>query len=363
MRRLFYVGIVAVGMAGCGADGLPHDARSAVAREFTFQPIAELDDGDQRILARPEWVSILPDDRIVVADISDKNLKVYDAAGLRLQTVGRVGHGPGEFVGLTTGQTYLDTLVGYDMNGSRLSFFGPDGRFARDLVVPRRNAPPTYHIRVVDDSLFLLIGAVPGGAGKDLLSLVRADGTPVATFFNPAAYLGRDPKLIQRTGVVADGAQGVVFAALVGGDSVYAFDYSGRRLGAGLADAEESLITTRTLLERNGGKDRTADGHAVTHGNRNVIGLVALDSATVALQIARYDAVRGTDPLDGGTMVVATLLPDGSVVPIVRTQVEGALLGRDRKGQLLVLQYAGPEGESYRLTRMVLGAAEGAVQP
>lgn len=363
MRQILYVVIIAGSITGCGADGLARDARPPLSRAFSFQPIAELDDGDQRILARPEWVSILPDERVVVADISDKNLKVYDAAGLRVQTVGRVGHGPGEFVGLTTGQTYRDTLVGYDMNGSRLSFFGPDGRFARDLVVSRRSAPRAYHVRVVDDSLFLLVGAVPGGAGKDLLSLVQADGTPETSFFNPAAYLGRDPKLIQSTGVVADGAQGVVFAALVGGDSVYAFDYAGRRLGAGLADAAEPLVTTRTLLERNRGSDRTADGHHVTHGNRNIIGLVALDSATVALQISRYDAVRGTDPLDGGTMVVATLLPDGSVVPIVRTQVEGALLGRDRRGRLLVLQYAGPEGESYRLVRMVLGAAEGAVQP
>lgn len=357
MRRALLLGTVVLAAAGCGAEPPALASRGEGVRDFSLVPIAELRPETTGILARPEWVSMLPDGRIAVADLSDKDIEVYDAGGRGLRRVGRPGHGPGEFTGFTTGLSYRDSLVGYDLNGSRISFFAPDGRFTRALDIPRRGGPRTYHVRVVDDSLFLLVGAVPGGAGRNLLSLVRPDGSRVSSFFNPAAYLGTDPKLIQSTGVTADGAGGVVFAALMGGDSVYAFDYAGRRLGAGPADPAEPLVTTRTLLERSGGREWTADRTYFSHGNRNVIGAVALDSATVALQIAPYDAVRGTDPVEGGTMVVLALREDGSIRPLIRSPIEGGLLGRDRLGRLLVLQYVDDTAEVYRLSRVEMGAA------
>jgi hypothetical protein len=363
MQRLLPAALLVLVAAGCGADTSTRATRAPGERTFTFVPVAEITDGTERILARPERVSVLPDGRFVIADLSDKNLKVYSPAGSRVQTVGRVGHGPGEFTALTTGQVYRDSLLGFDMSGSRLSFFGPGGTFARNLLLTPRDGSRVYRVRVVDDSLFLLVGAVPGSAGRDLLTLVRPDGTRVASFFNPASYLGDDAKLIQRTGVVADGAGGVVFAALVGGDSVYAFGYSGRRLGAGPVDPVQPLVTTRTLLQRSNGEERRPDGSYVTDGNRNVVGLVALDSATVALQVSRYDAERGIDLLDGGTMIVATLTPPEGIGPILRRDGPGLLAGRDREGRLLVLRYANADGDAYRLDRLAIGAAAGGVAP
>jgi hypothetical protein len=339
-------------VAACSGEPQTSAARGTAERALVMESLATLRDGNSAILARPEWMSVDSRGRLVIADISDKNVKVYDQTGLRVSTVGRVGHGPGEFVGLMTAQAYRDSVIGYDLNGSRISVFGPDGQYRRVLAVARPRGPRTFSVRVVDDSLFLLIAAVPGGAGHDLLSLVRPDGSSVSAFFNPSSYLGRDPRLIQRTMVVADGAGGVVFAALVGGDSVYAFDYHGRRLGAQSIDARQPLVTTRTLLERNGGRDRRGDGTPVTHGNRNVIGLVALDSATVAMQVATYDAHRGIDPLDGGTLIVQSLQPDGRLQPIARTEAEGALLGRDRQFRPLMLRYASPDADSYQVLRV-----------
>jgi hypothetical protein len=351
-NRCLTLAVFAIMFAACSSDVRPPAGRGDAMRTLGLEPIASLRDGASALLARPEWLSVDAQGRFLIADISDKNVKVYDPSGLRVGTVGRVGHGPGEFVGLMTAQAYGDSVMAFDLNGARISIFGADGRFRRVLAVSNPNAPRPFLVRVVDDSLFLLVGAVPGSAGRNLLSLVRPDGTPVSSFFNPSSYLGRDPKVIQRTMAIADGADGVVFAALAGGDSVYAFDYSGRRLGSHLIDPQNPLVTTRTLLERNGGRDRRRDGKPVTHGNRNVIGLVALDSSTVAMQVAAYDAEKGTDPLDGGTVVMLSVQADGHLAPIARTETEGALMGRDRQSRLLMLRYATPAADAYRVLRV-----------
>lgn len=356
--KRYLAALLACAVSACtGADARTPSGRGAQARELEVQPVARLQDDTLSILARPEWLSVSPDGRFAIADISDKNVKLYDAAGRRVQTVGRPGHGPGEFVGLMTAQAYRDSLVGYDLNGARLSVFGPDGRYARALTFGDRREPLPFSVRVVDDSLFLLAAAVPGSAGRDLVALVRPDGSKVASFFNPAAYLGRDPKLIQRSMVLADAAGGVVFAALVGGDSVYAFDYQGRRLGAAPVDPQQPLVTTRTLLERNGGREKLGDGTSVTHGNRNVIGLVALDSGTVAMQVTAYDAAKGVDPLEGGTILFASVAGDDGMRTIARREMEGAVLGRDRQGRLLMMRYTSADADGYEVLRVTSAPA------
>lgn len=269
-----------------------------------------------------------------------------------MQTVGRVGRGPGEFASLWAGQAYGDSMIAYDLVGSRVSVFGPDGRYVRALALEPSPRPTALAVRAVDDSLFLLTASPAGARGGDLVYLIRPGGSPVASFFNPDSYLGQDMKLRQQTMVLADGADGVVFTALVGGDSVYAFDYSGRRLAATLIDAIQPLVTTRTLLERNGGRERRPDGSFFSHGNRNVIALVALDSATVVMQVAPYDAVNGTDRLGGGTMIVATLRPSGGLAVIGREEMESGLLGRDRARRPLLLRYTSPRADAYEVVRM-----------
>jgi len=321
------------------------------ARELAVEPVVPLRDDDGYGLARPEWISEAPGGALVVTDLSDKNLKLYAPDGRRAGTVGRAGHGPGEFAGLTTAQAYGDSLMAYDLTGSRITIFGPDGRYARSLAVSRRTWPMPFSVRVVDDSLFLLVAAVAGAARGELLGLIRPDGSRVASFFNASAYLGTDPRVVRRTGLVADAAGGYVFAALVGGDSVWVFDYQGRRVGAQAVDPVQPLVSTRALFARANERERTADGRSFTHGNRNVIGLVALDSGTVAMQVAAYDAEHGTDPLEGGTYILAAARPEGVRI-LGRRDLPGALLGRDRQGRGLLLRYASAEMDSYELMRL-----------
>jgi hypothetical protein len=347
--------LATLAISACGrADARSPDGRGPGERSLVVETLARLDDRGQGLLARPERMSVDPAGRFVITDISDKNLKLYDAHGARVLTVGRAGHGPGEFSGLIAGQAFRDSLIGYDIDGARVSVFTPDGRYTRSYTVGARGLGIPFYVRAVDDSLLLLISSPVGHHHDDLVRLARGDGSPIRSFFNQRRYFDDQRDLIQRTGVLADAAGGVVFTTLVGGDSVWAFDYAGRRLGSAPVDPVQPLVTVRTLLARNGGKLRRGDGHSVVDGARNVIGLVALDSATVALQVAAYDAVRGTDPVEGGTMIVASLGPNGALRTIARQEVAGALLGRDRQGNALLLRYAGGDEDHYEVARMRL---------
>ena len=341
--------LLAVSGAGCKGDNPGGSSRSGT-RALAFEPVSPLDDGDQPILALPERISVDPAGRFVISDRSDKDVKVYGRDGRRALTVGRAGHGPGEFAYMITAQAYGDSLLAYDIFNARISIFTRDGRIARSLIVP----PPTaFWIRVVDDSLFLVVAALPGDSRANLLRLIRPDGSLVSSFFNQSRYLGRDPQLLQNTGVIADGAHGVVFAALNGADSVWAFDYHGRRLGSGPIDPVRPLVTTKELLARNHGRAQRPDGMHVTHGNRDVFEIVALDSGSVALQVAPFDSKHGIDPLNGGTLLVSAL-DRGRMRMIARSDTVGGLLGRDREGSALLLRYVGDSGDRYEVVRMRL---------
>ena len=84
-----------------------------------------------------------------------------------------------------------------------------------------------------------------------------------------------------------------------------------------------------------------------------IVGLVAMDSETVALQIAPYDGRLGIDLEEGGTFLVFRLARDGARL-LARQEVAGALLGRDRRGRLLILRYTSTEAEAHQLVRGTL---------
>jgi hypothetical protein len=78
-----------------------------------------------------------PDGRIAVANAGTKEIRVYDAAGRHLSTLGREGDGPGEFRGLA--QVWItpgDSLVAYDPRRKQLTTFAPDGRAAATRPLP-----------------------------------------------------------------------------------------------------------------------------------------------------------------------------------------------------------------------------------
>ncbi len=78
----------------------------------------------------------LADGRIVAADNGAHQLRFYDPAGRYLMGVGREGDGPGEFRTLSRLlASDGDTLLAFDTNLRRASWFSPSGKFIRSVVV------------------------------------------------------------------------------------------------------------------------------------------------------------------------------------------------------------------------------------
>lgn len=73
---------------------------------------------------------------ILIADLQAAELRFYDEGGNRILTIGGQGKGPGEFQGIA--KVWLageDTIVAYDPWGSRISYFGLDGRFLESELI------------------------------------------------------------------------------------------------------------------------------------------------------------------------------------------------------------------------------------
>ncbi|MGH9891403.1 MAG: hypothetical protein ACREA0_05365, partial [bacterium] len=223
--------------------------------------------------------------------------------------------------------------------------FDATGEVSRELT-PR---PPPWRVRVVDDSLFLLIGHP--AQGGDLLRLVHPDGRLISSFFDAEAAL-TEPLLRPHSVVFADARDGVVFAGLFGGDSVFAFDYRGQRLARVPIDPVEPLASLSRLAADQGGRLRRPDGRWVHDGARCLINVVALPDSSVALQVAEYDATLGTDPLEGGLLLVYTMRVRRPRL-VTRAAVSEGLIGRDRSGGLLLLGYSDTSRLGHRLQRVV----------
>ena len=73
---------------------------------------------------------------IVVMNSGTNELRVFDARGAYVQTIGRKGRGPGEFTGLQAMEVIRgDTIVTYDVFLGRITWFTPKGQLARTIPV------------------------------------------------------------------------------------------------------------------------------------------------------------------------------------------------------------------------------------
>lgn len=330
----------------CCCLGLSHESAVGQARpgDLVTERVAVLRDDSASILARPSLISVDPAGRFIIEDRSDKNVKVYDASGRRVGTFGRPGGGPGEFASLQTAQSYRDSIITYDFAQARLTVFTANGKVARTANL----VPPPWRVRAVDDSLFLFVEH-PSRGGEGL-RIMRTDGTVVSSFFD-VEQLIPDPRLRPHSVIFADAVDGVVFAGVFGGDSLYAFNYAGRRLAASPVDPGQPLVSLGALARRNGGSPRRTNGTWVHDGARMLINVVALSRSRVALHVAVYDAKVGTDPVEGGTLLLMSLA-NGRLGQQTRATVTGAPLGRDRAGELLMLKYTNDSRDGFVIERV-----------
>lgn len=116
-------------------------AHMATLPEWTLDsvPLQELR-GDQ---TDTQFARVLDADQrsdggFYVADQQHRDIRAYSANGAFERVVSRAGRGPGE-VGYVSRLQLLagDSLAFVDANNRRVSVFGPDGQFARQVMFPR----------------------------------------------------------------------------------------------------------------------------------------------------------------------------------------------------------------------------------
>jgi len=300
--------------------------------------------------------------RMVAVDRSDKALKVYDRAGTFLFSAGRPGPGPGEFGALWGGGSLNDSIFGYDFSKLSVSMFSPDGRYVRAFPVRRRGEGVPAVIQPVDDSLLLVVGFPLDAWRKDMLKLVRRDGTVRSQFFNQSAYFSPEtPPLLQTSYVVADAGGGIVVAGLRGGDSLWVFDYDGRRLGSApiLLDGSRRLRTYRSLIERNRGKLERPDGSRVMDGEPALVALVVTEGRQAVLQVMPIGATDRPWPDlgAGGRFLVARVdTAHRTMVMGGDTTLAQGLVGRDRAGHPLTFHVLGEKFDAVEISRLTVGS-------
>jgi hypothetical protein len=123
--------------------------------EFTFK---EKDETGEIRLFKPGSFAVDNQDRVYIEDDSDMAIKVFNAQGKFLRSIGRQGSGPGEFAGIDEVIPLPDgRLLVTDFEVRRTSFFSPDGQFLTSFQWKkdyRRVHLVTNFTYIVDENVF-----------------------------------------------------------------------------------------------------------------------------------------------------------------------------------------------------------------
>jgi hypothetical protein len=130
-------------------------ARWRIADPPRFQ--IGLADGPQEYLFdRVFGGAILSDGTVVVANVGTFELRLFDAGGAHLRSVGREGDGPGEFRNLRLAGSFAgDSLLAYDMRLRRATVFTADLTLVRSNTIPEARET-TRSVGVLSDGSFVL---------------------------------------------------------------------------------------------------------------------------------------------------------------------------------------------------------------
>jgi len=143
-------------------------------------------DSDAEALDGAHSIHFATSGELLLADAGAKEIRVFDRAGHQLTSWGGPGEGPGEFVELTRARLAADTVVAYDRELSRVTWFTLDGRTIRDQRIspPRLWFPEflgTFRGGIVFSAHGILTRAAPPprrfGAYRDTLHVIRIAGT------------------------------------------------------------------------------------------------------------------------------------------------------------------------------------------
>ena len=152
-RRVAGAGVAALLLVACGDRDAAGTARTRDSAGVQIVENAGVSGPDAWTVVDPARVDIggggghpaydfnaisnvlrLPDGRLVVANRSTNEIRIFDSTGAHLKTVGRAGGGPGEFQSLVAAwRGPGDSLLAADILSRRLSVFDTDGNYVRSF--------------------------------------------------------------------------------------------------------------------------------------------------------------------------------------------------------------------------------------
>ncbi|MEQ9401587.1 MAG: hypothetical protein RJQ04_20645 [Longimicrobiales bacterium] len=203
-------------LAACGEEPPPAppptDGGAVVVENPALPPDARL---EWRIGTRPELsigvasgrtahqlfgvrdATVLPDGRIAIANGGTGEIRVFDATGAHLTSMGGAGEGPGEFRRLEAVEAWPgDSLLAWDARQQRMSVFSADGTHGRTFRL--RHFEDTYSPRflgVTPDGRLLVRGGFPQRSDEPYQGMFR----PMSRYAlldaqgNPGTDLGEHP--------------------------------------------------------------------------------------------------------------------------------------------------------------------------
>jgi hypothetical protein len=126
--------------------------------------------------------SVVADDRgnVYVADQQASEIRVFDAKGTHLRTIGRRGQGPGEFDELYSLAWMGDTLLALDPLNGRIGLLSPVGEWRGQIPHDRLTGSDIHLIPVGSEVLTLGVGT-RGPDGRLGSHFVRISGATIDT--------------------------------------------------------------------------------------------------------------------------------------------------------------------------------------
>jgi hypothetical protein len=176
-----------LGLACATADRPDKGTEWMLADEPTLRIGAQ--DGDPAYLFdRIAAVRLLPNGDLAVADGGSATVRVYDASGAHMATMGRRGQGPGEFGRIGHLEVRApDTILAYDAFNYRATRFLLDGTHVDDVPIRTPGGAPEVYIGTYSNGDAAVAALVPSSRGgtdilPDRMAVSRAgrDGTTVA---------------------------------------------------------------------------------------------------------------------------------------------------------------------------------------
>jgi hypothetical protein len=136
--------------------------------------IGEIEGAQPYMFAQVVGAVRLSDGRLVVANAGSSELRVYDARGAHLNTLGRSGSGPGEFLALRA--LWLmpaDTLLVADSRNARVSVYAPGPTLVRSIQLA---TAASITGRMADGAFLFTIGIAPPEKVAKFEGLVEYNG-------------------------------------------------------------------------------------------------------------------------------------------------------------------------------------------